>query len=242
MMILVFRREACQDPFFFLIYINDLVQCINLHLSVFADDIFIYTSKGDSKNRAKLINSDLNNVGNWSYKWRIVFDGPKFKCINFCNSIDNDNPCCNFFLKLDDVLMEKIIGDMINPSINDEYKYYMENDTSSVSPVTALTIANFSLFNKLNKCVNMLKMGDSNCVTQSGDSRENKQKARKQKNVYKLDIKLKSVINDMINPDYVNEYNFYAKNGTCKVSPVTQQAIANFKLFNVIKKCDVMKP
>ena len=196
-------------PILFLIYINDLLQTIDLDLSVFADDLFIYTANGDALHRAKLINAELKKVENWAFKWRVVFDGPKFKCINFCLKVKNDNPCCNYLLKLDDIIMDKIIEDMINPSIEDEYNFYMENGTKSISPVTNLNITNYKLFTMLNKCVDLRKNSEGYEVSQQNKQQlqqncENSSEIKENENV-RVDFHKFQIYFNGRNIDWIND-------------------------------------
>ena len=125
----------------FLIYINDTLKSIKCNCSAFADDVFIFNSTDNLKTRNKKLNRDLRSINKWAYKWRIIFDGPKFKCIDFSKSKhQSDNPLINPKLKFTNI-NELICTHLISPSMDKELTWFIENGTSSISPVTSLNIA-----------------------------------------------------------------------------------------------------
>ena len=66
-------------PFFFLIYINDLLDNLNSLIKFFADDTSLFSTVNDPNHSAKVINNDLNKISEWACKWKILFnpDFPK---------------------------------------------------------------------------------------------------------------------------------------------------------------------
>lgn len=87
-------------PLLFLLYINDMLKELKCNNSSFADDIFVFTTNGNAKTRSHEINQDMQIINNWLHKWRVIFDGQKFKCIDFYRSkCLSDNPIINKKLK-----------------------------------------------------------------------------------------------------------------------------------------------
>ena len=59
-------------PLLFLIYINDIVLGIDSEIRLFADDCIVYREIRNSCDSASL-QSDINKLHKWSYKWQMSF-------------------------------------------------------------------------------------------------------------------------------------------------------------------------
>ena len=66
-------------PILFLIFINDLPECVNSVCNIFADDTKIYNVSKENKT----IQEDLNSVLHWSYTWQLHFNMSKCKVIHY---------------------------------------------------------------------------------------------------------------------------------------------------------------
>ena len=60
------------DPILFVIFINDLPDVISTSAKLFADDTKVY-DKTNGTNSAAALQSDLNNLVEWSEKWQMKF-------------------------------------------------------------------------------------------------------------------------------------------------------------------------
>ena len=60
-------------PLLFLIYINDLPDCISSSCSLFADDCLLYR-KVHSKADQEALQQDLENLQEWANKWLMTFN------------------------------------------------------------------------------------------------------------------------------------------------------------------------
>lgn len=69
-------------PKLFLLYINDLPQCIKSNVSLFADDTFIYRVV-NSQEDVKALQKDIQAVERWSDEWLMPFNAGKTQVICF---------------------------------------------------------------------------------------------------------------------------------------------------------------
>ena len=65
----------------FLIYINDIVNEINSHIRLFADDTSLYIVVDQPDQAAAIINSDLERMQNWANDWLVDFNPNKTKSL-----------------------------------------------------------------------------------------------------------------------------------------------------------------
>jgi len=66
-------------PVLFLIFINDLPECIDSLSEIFADD----TKTFNTCDKSDVIQEDLNALQEWSDKWQLFFNCSKCKCLHF---------------------------------------------------------------------------------------------------------------------------------------------------------------
>jgi hypothetical protein len=64
-------------PLLFLIFINDLPDCINSTCKMFADDVKIYRSLDDPVSDFYELQKDLDQLADWSSKWQLNISGDK---------------------------------------------------------------------------------------------------------------------------------------------------------------------
>ena len=69
-------------PKLFLLYINDLPDCIKSNASLFADDTFIYRVIHSDEDW-QVLQSDIHSVENWSKKWLMPLNAAKTQLISF---------------------------------------------------------------------------------------------------------------------------------------------------------------
>jgi len=70
------------SSFFFLIYINDIDECVGGKILKFADDTKIYHKIRSDYDIANL-QSDLCNLISWSKEWQMLFNVEKCKVMHF---------------------------------------------------------------------------------------------------------------------------------------------------------------
>ena len=88
-------------PILFLIFINDLPDCLKSVCHIFADDTKVY----NSSNNDIILQNDIDELHKWSLKWQLHFNSSKCKCIHF----GNGNPQNQYFFHNDhdSILIEK---------------------------------------------------------------------------------------------------------------------------------------
>ena len=67
-------------PLLFLIYINDLPECVSSMCSLFADDCLVYR-RIESERDIKILQNDLTNLELWVRKWLMTFNTEKCEAI-----------------------------------------------------------------------------------------------------------------------------------------------------------------
>ena len=81
-------------PLLFLIFINDIVQCIeNCNIRLFADDTCLFLEVNHRVLTADKVNQDLSNIEAWAERWLVNFSTKKSKVVTVSNKQDsNSNP------------------------------------------------------------------------------------------------------------------------------------------------------
>ena len=71
-------------PILFVIYINDLPQCIQSHVKLFADDTKVF-ARNDDKCSIEMLQEDLNRLQQWSTDWQLKFHPDKCSVLRLGN-------------------------------------------------------------------------------------------------------------------------------------------------------------
>ena len=77
-------------PMLFLVYINDIVKDIESIVKLFADDTSMYLALENAAERSRILNADLQNIINWSVRWKVDFNPLKTELMTFCNKRQPD--------------------------------------------------------------------------------------------------------------------------------------------------------
>ena len=77
----VFHRSVL-GPLLFLVYINDLDECIANKMLKFADDTKIYHIVNSTKD-CEILQTDLHKLVAWSTGWQMLFNTEKCKVMHF---------------------------------------------------------------------------------------------------------------------------------------------------------------
>ena len=75
-------------PTLFLIFINDIVQSLKSTVKLFADDTNLYLILEDPKQRAEILNEDMQRIAEWAAKWKVKFNPIKTKLVNFSRKLN----------------------------------------------------------------------------------------------------------------------------------------------------------
>jgi len=68
-------------PLLFIIFVNDMPEVVHSYIQMFADDTKIFTEMINEEDAIKL-QSDLDNLQNWSQKWQLRFNADKCKTLH----------------------------------------------------------------------------------------------------------------------------------------------------------------
>ena len=84
-------------PLLFLVYINDITEDVVSNIRLFADDTSLFINIEDPVSSARLINSDLEKINQWSSRWLVSFSAEKTKSMTISNkSMPIQHPPLNF--------------------------------------------------------------------------------------------------------------------------------------------------
>lgn len=75
-------------PLLFILFINDLPNCIDSTVKIFADDTKVFRAIGDMSDWVAL-QSDILNLTDWSNKWQLPFNVDKCKVVHYGRNNSN---------------------------------------------------------------------------------------------------------------------------------------------------------
>lgn len=78
-------------PLLFLIYINDLPECVSSSVHLFADDCVIFR-KIDNDNDICTLQSDINSISHWCSTWQMTLNTNKCKSLRISRIATNPHP------------------------------------------------------------------------------------------------------------------------------------------------------
>ena len=85
-------QKVSEGPFFFLVYINDLVDNVNCDTKMFADDTSIFSCVYDPVRSALELNEDLDTVKLWAWQWKMHFNADKTEEVIFSQEVQAQPP------------------------------------------------------------------------------------------------------------------------------------------------------
>jgi len=104
-------------PLLFLIYVNDIDDCVSSKISKFADDTKLYDLvHSDSDNH---IQRDIDNLSKWAQKWQMKFNASKCKVLHF----GSNNSRLDYSIegnRLENSVEERDLGVIINESLKSD--------------------------------------------------------------------------------------------------------------------------
>ncbi|XP_041469949.1 uncharacterized protein LOC121419559 [Lytechinus variegatus] len=80
-------------PVLFLLYTNDICECISSLIRLFADDCVLYR-KVETRADHAILQRDLSTLSDWAKLWDMSFNVKK--CVNMCISLKRQPLACNF--------------------------------------------------------------------------------------------------------------------------------------------------
>ena len=128
-------------PILFLIFINDLPDCVESICLIFADDTKIYNQSGNHV----LLQKDLDNLREWSERWQLYFNNSKCKCIYY----GHNNPefkyhfsTCTGLDHISKGTEEKDLGVIFDPSL--KFDLHINTAIKKANSILGLIKRNFS--------------------------------------------------------------------------------------------------
>ena len=105
-------------PLLFLLYINDITECVSSTVKLYADDTTIYREIIDPIIDCQLLQNDLTNISEWARKWQLRFNADKCESMRITHS--RDKSVTNYFLgqPLKDVNNFKDLGVTITKDLS----------------------------------------------------------------------------------------------------------------------------
>ena len=128
-------------PILFLIFINDLPDCINSISTIFADD----TKSYNTCNNSNIIQEDLDALQKWSNEWQLFFNCSKCKCLH----IGKNNPQHDYYFTTEEgrkyipkCTEEKDLGVTFDKSL--KFDVHIDNIVKKANSMIGLVKRNFS--------------------------------------------------------------------------------------------------
>ena len=79
-------------PLLFLIYVNDIMDAVDVNIRMYADDTCIYASGKNETEIADKLNNALSNINNWANRWLVTFNPNKTESVCFSRKRSNNKP------------------------------------------------------------------------------------------------------------------------------------------------------
>ena len=146
-------------PMLFILYINDLPECIKSKCLLFADDTKAYTATERSmnaNNSREELQRDLDELASWSDKWLLGFNQEKCKTLKVCQQSED-----HWTYKMGDVILaetkeEKDEGVYMDKNL--DFKHHVYTTTMKANKLVGLIRRSFkhldgSIFSKLFKAI-----------------------------------------------------------------------------------------
>ena len=101
-----FYQRSVLGPLLFILFINDLPDCLKSTVKIFADDLKLIANLSNKAD----VDNDLNSLEDWERKWLLEFNTNKCKVLHL---EFNGNKHMDYVLdgiKLDETVQEKDLG------------------------------------------------------------------------------------------------------------------------------------
>ena len=116
-------QSSVLGPLLFLIYINDLSDCLSSICKIFADDTSLFSFANDKYVLRDELNSDLKKIGDWAVQWETKFNPDPHKQaqeVHFSNRTNKDSSLSITFnnSKVETISSQKHLGLILNERLN----------------------------------------------------------------------------------------------------------------------------
>ena len=132
-------------PILFLIFINDLPECVNSICTIFADD----TKNYNSSEKHDIMQSDVSALQEWSNLWQLFFNSAKCKCMYY----GKNNPRHEYFFfkdneahKIMECTEEKDLGVIFDESL--KFDIHINAAVKKANQMLGIIKRNFTFIDK----------------------------------------------------------------------------------------------
>ena len=66
-------------PLLFFACVNDIVNCVNFGITIFADDTILHLEFDNPLLATDILNEKLSNISSWAHRWLVTFSPEKNK-------------------------------------------------------------------------------------------------------------------------------------------------------------------
>ena len=101
-------------PLLFLCHINDLPECVESQIRLFADNCLLYSPIKTPKDH-QILQQDLNNLQKWASDWGMKFNAKKCYLLSTKNRPSHCCCCCCCFLEFPRFLLRAHVVDVSWP-------------------------------------------------------------------------------------------------------------------------------
>jgi hypothetical protein len=106
-------------PLLFLIFINDLPECVNSEIRLFADDSTLFVIVEKIEHSADILNTDLAKIDLWAKRWLVKFNPAKTESLYISNKPNRPLPPLHFAgEQVRDVTDHKHLGVVISRDLS----------------------------------------------------------------------------------------------------------------------------
>ena len=129
-------------PLLFLIFVNDIVLCVNSEIRLFADDTYLFDMAKDIEPSIAKLNSDLESLNTWSSNWRVSFNPSKTVYMHVNRRAKNTDHSPLYFNRsiLKRVNHHKHLGIVLNDKLNwgDHITYIIDKVSTRLNAMRRL--------------------------------------------------------------------------------------------------------
>ena len=129
-------------PILFVLYVNDMPEMVNSHLSLFADDAKLFNTTINSN----VIQEDLTSLEQWSAKWQLRFNADKCKVLHIGNNNDKRSDYTmssgDSITQLDTVDSEKDLGIHVDNKL--KFQSHVEKQCKKANRILGLIRRSFT--------------------------------------------------------------------------------------------------
>jgi len=127
-------------PTLFIIFINDMPECVQSFINMFADDAKLYAEVAE-EHQHSVLQQDLERLQSWAKKWQMVFNAQKCKVMH----IGNSNAKYNYHMgevTLSKTSCEKDLGVWVDDGL--KFSEHINNQVIKANKILGLIRRSFS--------------------------------------------------------------------------------------------------